>query len=99
MVTLRSQEKAFAAHQAAVSGTSKWSDSDFTGSTSTGKGKHAAKNRKAKEKKKAKGGKGKELAVKGGRVGKGPRQGCHRCKGPHFVSECPKAPTVDLGVD
>ena len=31
MVTLRSQEKAFAAHQAAVGGTSKWSDSDFLG--------------------------------------------------------------------
>jgi hypothetical protein len=101
MVTLRSQEKAFAAHQAAVGGTSKWSDSDFTGDTtrSTGKGKNAAKNRKSKEKKKAKGGKGKELSVKGGRVGKSPKNGCHRCKGPHYVSECPKPANIDMTVD
>jgi hypothetical protein len=81
MVTLRSQEKAFAAHQAAVGGTSKWSDSDFLGesSKSGGKGKNYAKNQKAKERKKAKGGKGKEHGVKGGKVGKGPKKGCHRC--------------------
>ena len=100
MVTLRSQEKAFAAHQAAVGGTSKWSDSDFMGdsSKSTGKGKNSAKNRKSKERKKAKGGKGKEHAVKGGKVGKSPKSGCQRCKGAHYVSECPKSPeamTVD----
>jgi hypothetical protein len=42
MVTLRSQEKAFAAHQAAVGGSSKWSDSDFLGesSKSGGQGKN-----------------------------------------------------------
>ena len=100
MVTLRSQEKAFAAHQAAVGGTSKWSDSDFMGesSKSGGKGKNFAKNRKAKERKKAKGSKGKEHGVKGGKVGKSPKNGCHRCKGAHYVSECPKSPetmTVD----
>ena len=64
---------------------------------STGKGQNVAKNRKSKEKKKAKGGKGKEHRVKGGKVGKSPKNGCHRYKGPHYVSECPKSPemTVD----
>jgi hypothetical protein len=61
---------------------------------STGKGQNVAKNRKSKEKKKAKGGKGKEHRVKGGKVGKSPKNGCHRCKGPHYVSECPKSPEM-----
>ena len=96
LVTLRSQEKAFAAHQAAVGGTSKWSDSDFMGeSSSKGKGKNFAKNQKAKERKKAKGGKGKEYGVKGGKVGKAPKKGCHRCKGAHYISECTKSPSID----
>ena len=100
MVTLRSQEKAFAAHQAAVGGTSKWSDSDFLGESSkTGaKGKNYTKNQKQKQRKKAKGGKGKEHGVKGGKVGKGPKKGCHRCQGNHYLVDCPKSPesmTVD----
>jgi hypothetical protein len=96
LVTLRSQENSFAAHQAAVGGTSKWSDSDFMGeSSSKGKGKNFAKNQKAKERKKAKGGKGKEYGVKGGKVGKAPKKGCHRCKGAHYVSECTKSPSTD----
>jgi hypothetical protein len=96
LVTLRSQEKAFAAHLAAVGGTSKWSDSDFVGESSSKlKGKNFSKNKKAKERKKAKGGKGKEHGVQGGKVGKSPKKGCHRCKGAHYVSECPKAPSTD----
>jgi hypothetical protein len=80
LVTLRSQEKAFAAHLAAVGGTSKWSDSDFVGeSSSKPKGKNFSKNKKAKERKKAKGGKGKEYGVQGGKVGKAPKKGCQRC--------------------
>ena len=64
-------------------------------------GKNYAKNKKAKEKKKAaKGGKGKEHGVKGGKVTKGPKNGCHRCKGNHFVDRCPlHAPTPQLTVD
>ena len=100
LVTLRSQEKAFAAHLAAVGGTSKWSDSDFVGESSKTKGKNFNKNKKAKERKKAKGGKGKEHGVQGGKVGKSPKNGCHRCKGNHYVSNCPKAPSTDqLTVD
>ena len=51
LVTLRAQEKAFAAHMAAVGGTSKWSDSDFVGDSSKTRGKNYAKNKKAKERK------------------------------------------------
>jgi hypothetical protein len=94
MVTLRSQEKAFAAHQAAVGGSSKWSDSDFLDKSSkpAGKGKNFVKNQKQKLRKKAKGkGKGKEHGVKGGKVNKGgPKNGCHRCHGNHYLVDCPK---------
>ena len=95
MVTLRSQEKAFA-----VGGTSKWSGSDFMveSSKSSGKRKIFTKNYTAKEHKKAKGEKGKEHGVKGGKVGQSPKNGCHHCKGALYVSECLKSPesmTVD----
>jgi hypothetical protein len=95
MVSLRCQEKAFAAHQAAVGGSSKWSDNDFLDKSSkpAGKGKNFVKNQKQKLKKKNKGkGKGKEHGVKAGKVNKGgPKNGCHRCGGHHYLVDCPKS--------
>ena len=74
MQQLRSQEKAFLAHEQALNSAPKVSG---TGGASAGGGGGG-------------GGKGGNNNIKKGGGGKGAFNMCHRCGGGHFVRYCPK---------
>ena len=88
MTALRSQEKAYLVHKAAVDAVNKPSYSGGGSGKFQGKGKPAGKG-KGKGK-----GKGAQHKTKEGGVSKPKRGGCQRCGGPHFVRACPK-PVVE----